>query len=73
MIQTIEAVVDTQGRVQLLQPLNLPENRRALVTILEEEPNIKVSETALLSEAALAEDWDRPEEDEAWSYLQTEQ
>ena len=73
MIQTVEAVVDTEGRVQLLQELNLPENRRALVTILEEEPIIKVSETALLSEAALAEDWNRPEEDEAWAYLQTEQ
>lgn len=73
MIQTVEAVIDTQGKVQLLQSVNLPENRRALVTILEEEPTAKVSETALLSEAALTEDWDRPEEDEAWSYLQSEQ
>jgi hypothetical protein len=31
---------------------------------------LKVSETALLSEPALAEDWNRPEEDEAWSHLQ---
>lgn len=30
-----------------------------------------VSETAVLSEAALAEDWDRPEEEAAWSYLQS--
>lgn len=30
-----------------------------------------VSETALLSEAALAEDWDRPEEDAVWSHLQS--
>jgi hypothetical protein len=29
-----------------------------------------VSATALLSEQALAEDWNRPEEDEAWSHLQ---
>ena len=29
-----------------------------------------VSKPALLSEAALAEDWDRPEEDVAWSHLQ---
>ena len=43
---------------------------RALVTILDEEPAGSVSETALLSEASLAEDWNRPEEDEAWSYLQ---
>lgn len=30
-----------------------------------------ISDTALLTEAALARDWDRPEEDEAWSYLQS--
>ena len=33
------------------------------------EPAREVAETALLSEEALAEDWDRPEEDEAWSNL----
>ena len=26
-------------------------------------------ETTLLNETALAEDWNRPEEDEAWSHL----
>jgi hypothetical protein len=44
-----------------------------LVTILEEKPTAAVSETALLSEAALAEDWMRLEENEAWSHLQSEQ
>lgn len=73
MIQTIEAVIDEQGRVKLLQNVRLPNVRRALVTILEEKPAAAVSETALLSEAALAEDWNRPEEDEAWSYIQSEQ
>ena len=73
MIQTIEALIDEQGKVQLLQNVRLSQVRRALVTILEENPTVAVSETALLSEAALAEDWDRPEEDEAWSYLQSEQ
>ena len=73
MIQTIEAVIDEQGKVQLLQNVRLSQVRRALVTILEEKPSVVVSETALLSEAALAEDWNRPEEDEAWSYLQSEQ
>ncbi|MBC7797402.1 MAG: hypothetical protein H7Z37_11055 [Pyrinomonadaceae bacterium] len=73
MIQTIEAVIDEQGRVQLLQAVSLPQIRRALVTILEEKPTAAISETALLSEAALAEDWIKPEEDEAWSHLQTEQ
>lgn len=69
MIRTLEAVVDAHGRVQLLEPLSLEGEHRALVTILEEEPAIHPEETALLSEAALA-DWNRPEEDEAWSHLQ---
>jgi predicted DNA-binding antitoxin AbrB/MazE fold protein len=70
MIQTIEAIIDENGKVKLLEAVSLPEARRALVTILEEEPATDVSETALLSEQALAEDWSRPEEDEAWSHLQ---
>lgn len=73
MIQTIEAVIDKQGKVRLLQDVRLSQERRALVTILEEKPSVAVSETALLSESALAEDWERPEEEEAWSYLQSEQ
>jgi hypothetical protein len=70
MIQTVEAVIDENGKVRLLESVSLPEARRALVTILEEEPVAEVSETALLSEQALAEDWSRPEEDEAWRHLQ---
>jgi len=69
MIQTIEAVVDEAGRVRLLGNVQVAGSRRALVTILE-EPAIVPGETALLSEAALAADWSRPEEDAAWSHLQ---
>jgi len=70
MIRTVKAVIDEQGNVRLLEPVQLPSSRRALVTILEEGAAKDVSETALLSEAALAKDWNRPEEDEAWSHLQ---
>ena len=72
MLRTIEAVIDEQGSVRLLEPIRLPAERRALVTILEleYEPVINIPETALLSEPALAEDWNRPEEDAAWSHLQ---
>ena len=69
MLQTFEAVIDEQGNICLLEPVKLPAGRRVLVTILE-SPSINVPETALLSEPALAEDWNRPEEDEAWSHLQ---
>ncbi|HEX8072132.1 MAG TPA: hypothetical protein VF546_19455 [Pyrinomonadaceae bacterium] len=72
MIQTVEAVVDERGRVRLLEEVKLSGARRALVTILEESPSVSPDETALLSESALAEDWNRPEEDEAWSHLQSQ-
>ena len=68
MVQTVKAVIDAEGNVRLLEPLKLAGQRQALVTILEEE--IRPPATALLSEAALAEDWNRPEEDAAWAYLQ---
>ena len=70
MLRTVEAVIDAQGHVQVLEPISLPGARRALVTILEEEPGTSMHDTAILSEAALAEDWNRPEEDAAWSHLQ---
>jgi len=70
MIQTVEAIIDEKGHVHLLQSVQVAAPRRALVTILEEEPAERINETALLSEAALAEDWNRPEEDAAWLHLQ---
>jgi hypothetical protein len=70
MIRTVEAVIGADGVVRLLEPVTLPQARRALVMILDEEPAAYPNETALRSEAALAEDWGRPEEDAAWSHLQ---
>ena len=70
MIQTTEAVVDEQGQARLVARVHLPMARRALVTTPEEAPAINIPETALFSEPALAEDWDKPEEDAAWSRLQ---
>lgn len=69
MPRTVDAVIDEQGQVRLLTPLKLEAARRALVTILEDEIP-PVQDATLMSEAALAEDWNRQEEDEAWSHLQ---
>jgi hypothetical protein len=71
MLQTIEAIIDETGKVELLETIQLKEARRALVTILEEKPMAKISETASLSEQSLAEDWMRSEENEAWLHLQS--
>jgi hypothetical protein len=72
MITTIEAIIDEQGNVRLLEPVRLSSARRALVMILEDAVSLPAKETALLSEPALGKDWNRPEEDEAWSHRQQE-
>ncbi|MBF0229128.1 MAG: hypothetical protein HQK63_05985 [Desulfamplus sp.] len=74
MIQTVEAILSADGEIHLLSPLYHKTARRVFVTILEERPTkvINSSETALLSEASLGEDWNREEEDQAWLHLQSE-
>jgi hypothetical protein len=67
-MKTVEAVLETNGEVRLIEPVQVLSPRRVLVTILEEAP--AAPEAALLSEAALAEDWNRVEEDAAWAHLQ---
>ena len=37
-MQTLEATIDKSGRVKLLTEIRLPHRRRALITILDEEP-----------------------------------
>lgn len=37
-MKTLEAVIDENGRVQLLENVRLPQARRALLTILDDEP-----------------------------------
>ena len=71
MIRKIEAVVDEQGTVRLKEAVRLAAPRRAVVTIFDEDKAAEIDEPALLSEPALAQDWNRPEEDAAWSYLQS--
>lgn len=70
MLQAFEAIVDEGGTVRLQGKVHLRRPCRAIVTILDDDADL---ETALLSEASLAVDWNRSEEDEAWSHLQSEQ
>jgi hypothetical protein len=74
MLQTFRGIIDKNGKVRILEPVKLPASRQVIITILDEEPADSLSgdeqiNLALLSEAALARDWERPEEDEAWSHL----
>jgi len=70
MLQTLEGMIDEQGNVRVLDPVRLPAGRRVLITVLDDDLSAGAPETALLSEPALAEDWNRSEEDAAWSHLQ---
>ena len=62
MLQTIEVEIDVNGHLRLLEPQVRVPAGRAL--------NPATEETALLAEAALAQDWLKPEEDLAWEHLQ---
>ena len=70
MIQTLEAEIDEHGSVQLARPVHLDRSHRALVMIMPDEAASGAGECALLSEAALAEGWNNPQEDAAWKHLQ---
>jgi hypothetical protein len=72
MPHAYEATIDEDGNVRIGEPVRLSTARRALVVVLDEDPIQGSSETAFLSEKSLAGDWNRPEEDEAWSYLEKE-
>jgi len=70
MLQTIEAVIDIGGQIRLLEPIKLTKAKRALVTLLNNEHEPMMTGIALLSEETLGKDWNKPEEDKAWSHLQ---
>jgi len=68
IMRTIEAVINEEGQIRLLEPIEKGRPRRAIVVVLDEAA-VSSEETAVLAEEAL-EDWNRPEEDSAWSHLQ---
>lgn len=70
-LQSIEATVQTDGSVRLKRRLHLKKPAKAVLTVLVESgrPSIDLS-SAKLSQASLAKDWLRAEEDAAWAHLQ---
>ena len=67
MLRSVEATIEVDGKVHIRENIHLSHACRAIVTIIDEP---EIPETAILSEAALGEDWNRPEEEEAWAHLQ---
>jgi len=66
MAEVLEGYVDDNGEIRLPGHPHLIPGQRVVVTVAASSG----CEAALLSEAALARDWSRPEEDDAWSHLQ---
>jgi hypothetical protein len=56
MLQTVEAVIDTQGRVHLLEQVKPGKKRKALVTILDDSKTESVEESIVGSIELLDED-----------------
>lgn len=74
MLQTYEAVLQPNGSIQFLDlpAVSTLAPRRVLVTFTEEPVTVDTALCgATLSEPALAQDWQRNEEDAAWAHLQS--
>jgi hypothetical protein len=69
MLQSFEGIIDKDGKLKISDQVQLPRSRRVIITVLNDGPEDDDLELALLSESALAREWDRPEEDEAWLHL----
>lgn len=70
MLKTVKAIIDRSGTVRILESIQLESIRHALVTILDDTWEDSFEGMVLLNEPALAVDWTRPEEEQAWSHLQ---
>jgi hypothetical protein len=67
LLTTIEVTIDKVGHLHCVESGQTIKPGRALLTWLEPET---IHEPALMTEAALAQDWLNPEEDIAWAHLQ---
>jgi predicted DNA-binding antitoxin AbrB/MazE fold protein len=68
MTTTVDAIYE-HGKLVLPRPLSLPEKSHVRVTIESDPERDDAFNGLLLSESALAKDWNTPEEDAAWASL----
>jgi len=68
----VDALVCDDGHLRVDIPTSLPKGYVKAVLVLDDGGALDSHpmESALLSQPALAEDWERAEEDEAWKHLQ---
>ena len=68
MLHTVEAVLQADGALRFLEPVRLTEPQRVLVTFTR--PLDEAVDGSAASQASLAVDWLRDEDDAAWAHLQ---
>ncbi len=71
-LKAIEGTLEPDGRLTTTEPLTITESTRVIVTIEVDGDGEDNIDLALASEKVWGRDWNRPEEDEAWAYLQGE-
>jgi len=72
MLKTFKAIIDQSGQIKSLEEdVQFDQPQEVLITILDED-QLNEIESALLSEKALAKDWNKDEEEQAWQHLQKE-
>lgn len=69
MSRTVEAIVEKDGSLRLLEDVELQAGDRVLVTLHWGDTDAR--ESAILSEPSLGVDWNRQAEAEAWAHLLT--
>ncbi len=58
MLLTVEGILEAEGRLRLLEPVEVAGPRRVMVTFLEEKAADERTCFAVVSEPALARDWE---------------
>lgn len=69
MLLTVEGILEAEGRLRPLEPVEVAGPRRVMVTFLDEKAADERTCPAEVSELALARDWEKPQEVTAWSHL----
>ena len=69
MENIFEAVVETDGRIRIQNPVHLKAGSKVIVSVPSDDSDSVVS-GVVLSEGALTADWLNSEEEAAWPHLQ---
>jgi len=71
MLKTVQATIEEDGRVFFSENVNIVFPRKALITFLDEESELDVTEdnAHFLSEDSLSKEWLLEEENAAWNTL----